>query len=195
MKLRPEQVKQALSINLKQVVAMLGFGLILLFVINISVVTLHFTQGTLLAKEEVQSSFAAQIQEWLSLPILNTVTLIVFWVTVGLLAYSVLYWAYNIFSEARNEVIVERDYVSHKSQEDKKKWPIIELGLFAGLVVMALLTLGVLFPVWNSWFISFVFAIPNNLLLGGLYLLGSAIGMFVTIYLFKFIVSLMLILE
>lgn len=195
MKLKPEQVKQALKINARQGITMACFGLLLLFVVNISVVTLHFTQGTLLAREEVQSSFAEQIQTWLSLPILNTVTLVIFWIAVGLLAYSILYWVYNIFSEARNEVIVERDYVSHQSKEEKKKWPIIELGLFAALVVLALLTLGLLFPIWNSWFISFIFSIPNDLLIGSLYLLGAVLGMFITIYAFKFVVSLMLILE
>ena len=195
MRLKPEQVKQALGLNLRQILTMAGFSFLLLFVVNISVITLHFTQGTLLAKEDVQSSFAQQIQEWLSLPIFNTITLIVFWIAVGLLAYSILYWVYNVFSEARNEVIVERDYVNHQSKEEKKKWPVIELGLFAGLIVLALLTLGMLFPIWNSWFISFIFSVPGDLLVGSLYLLGSIAGMFATIYAFKFVVGLMLILE
>lgn len=195
MKLKPEQAKLALVLSLRQVFTIAGLGLAILFIVNISVITLHFTQGTLLAKEEVKSSFASQIQDWLSLPIFNTITLVVFWIAVGLLAYSILYWVYNIFSEARNEVVVERDYVSHESEEEKKSWPIIELGLFAALVVLALLTLGVLFPIWNNWFIGFVFAMPSDLIMGGIYLLGSLVGMFITIYAFKFVVSLMLILE
>lgn len=195
MTLKPEHIKKALGLSLRQIFMIVGFSFLLLFVVNISVVTLHFTQGTLLAKEEVQSSFAMQIQYWLSLPILNTITLVVFWVAVGLLAYSILYWVYNVFSEARNEVIVERDYVSSRKKEEKKKWPIIELGLFAALVVLALLTLGMLFPIWNSWFISFIFDIPNSLAGAVVYLFASLAGMFVTVYAFKFIISLMLLLE
>jgi hypothetical protein len=106
-----------------------------------------------------------------------------------------LYWAYNIFTEARNEVVVEQEYTNRLSNKNGKAWPAIEVGLLAGLVVLAILTLAVFFPLFNSMFITAIFAVPGNLAAAGLNLLGAVLGMFVTLYAFKAVVSLMLILE
>lgn len=195
MHLDKAQIKQVFGVSPKQAGLIVLFGLLLLAGVNFSIITLHFTQGTILSQGDVQASFAAQLQAWFSAPILNTITLVVFWIAVGLAAYAVLYWAYNIISEARNEVVVEKEYVNRQKPEEKKRWPIIEVGLLAALVVLAILTLAVLFPIWNSWFISFVFAMPGSLVSAALYLVGAVVGMFVTIYAFKILVSLMLVLE
>ncbi len=195
MNITKAQIKQALGLGPKEVLVMLLFGLGLLVVINFSLISLHFTRDTILSESDAQASFSSQLQSWFSAPILNTITLIVFWVAIGLLAYAVLYWAYNIFTEARNEVVVEQEYTNRLSNKNGKAWPAIEIGLLAGLVVLAILTLAVFFPLFNSMFITAIFAVPGNLAVAGLNLLGAVLGMFVTLYAFKAIVSLMLILE
>ncbi|MBA3679149.1 hypothetical protein H0W80_03100 [Candidatus Saccharibacteria bacterium] len=195
MHLDSTQVKQVFGLSIRQAGVVALFGLVVLILVNFSLITMHFTQGTILSKSDVQASFATQIQKWLAIPILNTAVLVVFWVAVGLAAYAVLYWAYNIISEARNEVVVEKEYVNRASTEEKKRWPIIEVGLLAALVALAIITLTVLFPLWNNWFIAGIFSIPAELANTALYLAGSLVGMFVTIYVFKALVSLMLVLE
>lgn len=195
MHLDKTQIKQVFGVSPKLAGVIALFGLVLLAGVNFSVITLHFTQGTILSQSDVQASFASQLQAWFSAPILNTVTLVIFWIAVGLVAYAVLYWAYNIISEARNEVVVEKEYVNRQKPQDNKRWPIIEIGLLAALVVLAILTLAVLFPIFNSWFISFVFAVPGSLLSAAAYFVGAIVGMFATIYCFKVLVSLMLVLE
>lgn len=195
MNITKAQIKQALGLGPKEVAVMLLFGLGLLVVINFSLISLHFTRDTILSESDAQVSFSSQLQSWFSAPILNTITLIVFWVAIGLLAYAVLYWAYNIFTEARNEVVVEQEYTNRLSNKNGKAWPAIEIGLLAGLVVLAILTLAVFFPLFNSMFITAIFAVPGNLAIAGLNLLGAVLGMFVTLYAFKAVVSLMLILE
>jgi len=189
------QIKQALSLDFKQIVVMMLFGLSLLVVVNFSLITLHFSRDTIFSESDAQASFANQLQAWFSAPILNTITLIVFWVAVGLLAYAVLFWAYNIFTEARNEVVVEQEYTNRLSNKNGKAWPAIEIGLLAGLVVLAILTLAVLFPLCNSVFITAIFAVPSNLAAAGLNLLAAIVGMFVILYAFKATISLMLVLE
>lgn len=195
MQLTKEKIAQVLPLSVSQAVMIVVSGLLLLTVVNFSVITLHFTQGTILSNSDVQASFAQQIKDWFASPVYNTITLVVFWLAVGLVAYSVLYWLYNIYSEVKNEVIVEKEYVSNKPNAERKRWPIIEIGLFAALVVLAILTLAILFPVWNSWFINFVFAIPGDLWGAVVYLIGSAAGITINIYLFKVVISLMLVLE
>lgn len=195
MHLDTDQIKRVFGLSVRQASVIMLFGLALLAVINFSVITLHFTQGTILSKSDVQASFASQLQAWFSAPILNMITLVVFWIAVGLLAYAVLYWVYNIITEARNEVVVEQEYTNRASKTERKKWPIIEVGLLAGLVVLAILTLTVFFPIWNSLFIGAIYDIPTNWLGAVLGLAGSVAGMFVTIYLFKSLIGLMLVLE
>lgn len=195
MHLDKDQVKRVFGLSISQIAVIMLFGLGILTVINFSVITLHFTQGTILSKSDVQASFASQLQAWFSAPILNMITLVVFWVAVGLLAYAVLYWVYNIITEARNEVVVEQEYTNRASLEERKKWPIIEIGLLAGLVVLAILTLTMFFPIWNSLFIGAIYDVPSNWLGAALGFVGSVVGMFVTIYAFKALIGLMLILE
>ncbi len=195
MHLDKDQVKRVFGLSISQIVVIMLFGLGILTVINFSVITLHFTQGTILSKSDVQASFASQLQAWFSAPILNMITLVVFWVAVGLLAYAVLYWVYNIITEARNEVVVEQEYTNRANVEERRKWPIIEIGLLAGLVVLAILTLTVFFPIWNSLFIGAIYDVPSNWLGAALGFAGSVVGMFVTIYAFKALIGLMLILE
>lgn len=195
MKLTSDQAKGALLPSLKQIIFMALFGLAILTLVNISLISFHFTEGTILSKNDVQASFATQLQSWFSSPILSKITLVVFWVGIGLFAYAILYWVYNIFTEAKNEVIVEQEYTNLNVGVDKKKWPVIEAGLYSGMVVLAILTVTLLFPLWSSWYVNFIYDIPSNLGRGALFLLGSFVGIFINIYLFKSLVGLMLVLE
>jgi hypothetical protein len=73
MHLSKEQIKSVLLPSWKQFIFMALFGLAILTLANISLITFHFTEGTILSKNEVQASFATQIQSWFSAPIISGV--------------------------------------------------------------------------------------------------------------------------
>lgn len=195
MHLDKDQRKQVFGLDIHQIAVMVLFGLAVLIMVNISAISLHFTRGTILSKSEVQASFADQLRFWFSSPIFNTITLVAFWIIIGLLAYAVLYWVYGVITEAHNEIVVEKDYVNKAPKAERRKWPITELILLIGLASLAIVTLTILFPIWNSWFISFIFDIPDSPLTAVAALVGALAGMFATIYLFKIFINAMLVLE
>ena len=195
MFLSTDQKNRVFALDLHQVEMIVLSSLALLTLINISVISLHFTRGTLLDKSEVQASFAEQIQQWFSYPIFNTITLVVFWIAVGLTAYTIMFWVYSVITETRNELVVEKEFKHPEGSAPRNHWPLIEFGLFGALVLLALLTLVVFFPVINSWFISFIFDTPGSFVSAAISLVGSLLGMFVIIYAFKIVISTMLSLE
>jgi hypothetical protein len=196
MHLDKDQASQVFGLDFKQIVRILSSGLLLLAIINIRVIIQSITSETILSKSDVQASFADQVKGWLSLPFLNFATLVIFWIAVGLVAYSVLYWLYSIYYEARNEVTVEKEYVSPNSdKKELKKWPLVEFGLFAALVVFSILTVLYLFPIINNWFVEFIIYIKTDWVSGLLNLLLATIGIFVIIYIYKVLISWMLIIE
>jgi hypothetical protein len=195
MHLDKDQAVQVFGLNLKQIVRILSSGLLLLALVNSRVILQVITSDTILSKSDVQASFADQIKGWLSLPFLNFTTLVVFWIAVGLVAYSVLYWLYSIYYEARNEVTVEKDYVNPKTKKELKKWPLVEFGLFAALVVFSILTVMYLFPLVNNWFVEFVVNIKTDWISAIIDLLLASLGVFVIIYIYKVLISWMLIIE
>ncbi|MDQ5943558.1 MAG: hypothetical protein QG675_326 [Patescibacteria group bacterium] len=196
MHLDKDQAAQVFGLDFKQIVRILSSGLLLLAIINIRVIIQSITSETILSKSDVQASFADQVKGWLSLPFLNFATLVIFWIAVGLVAYSVLYWLYSIYYEARNEVTVEKEYISPKSdKKELKKWPLVEFGLFAALVVFSVLTVLYLFPIINNWFVEFIIYIKTDWVSGLLNLLLATIGIFVIIYIYKVLISWMLIIE
>ncbi len=196
MHLDKEQAVQVFGLNLKQIVRILSSGLLLLVLVNIRVILQVITSETILSKSDVQASFTDQIKSWLSLPFLNFTTLVIFWIAVGLVAYSVLYWLYSIYYEARNEVTVEKEYIRPKSdQKELKKWPLVEFGLFAALVAFSILTVMFFFPVVNNWFVEFAINIKLEWISALIDLLLASIGIFATIYVYKVLISWMLIIE
>ena len=196
MHIDKDQASQVFGLNLKQIVRILAFGLLLLSIVNIRVIIQAITAETILSRSDVQASLSDQIKTWLSLPFLNFTTLVIFWIAVGLVAYSILYWLYSIYYEARNEATVQNDYVMPKdNKKELKRWPFVEFGLFAGLVIFSIVTVMWLFPLVNDWFVDFIVNIKTDLVASLLSLLISIVGIFVIVYIYKVLISWMLILE
>ena len=196
MQLDKDQYRQVFGLTVKQGAIVTLFGLALLLITNFNLLLSQLTRGTILGKPEVQDSFALQIQDWLNaVPILNLFVLVLFWISVGLVAYAVLYWVYSTISEAHNEVAVEQEYVNRGDKKSRIHRPTIEVGLAALLVVLGIITVWVLFPLFSGWFVNFILNIYANILIAILWLLASLLGMLATIYVFKVVISYMLVLE
>lgn len=167
----------------------------LLIVVNINLIILQATSGTLLAQSAVQDSIAIQLQNWTSFPLLNTATLVVFWISIGLIAYSVIYAIYSVATEAQNEVVVEEEYVNRGQKQNRLKGPAFQLGIVAAMIALGLISLRFLFPYWNGWFENFLVGIRSTPLTSIGWLLASLLGLAINIYAFEVLINWALYLE
>jgi hypothetical protein len=167
----------------------------LLVVININLILLQATSGTLLGQSAVQDSIAMQLQSYTSSPILNMVTLVIFWISIGLIAYSIIYAIYSVATEAQNEVVVEEEYVNRGKKQKRLQGPAFQLGIVAAMIALGLISLRFLVPLWNSWFETFIIGIRTMPLISIGWLLASLLGLAINIYLFEILINWALYLE
>lgn len=66
-------------------------------------------------------------------PAVNTAVIVIFWSGVGLLAYTIVWALINAFIEARNEIVVETEYVNKGRLIDRLKAPILKSLLLIAL--------------------------------------------------------------
>lgn len=195
MQLSKEELKKVFGLSWKTALQILGISLVILIIVNYSLIINQFTKGSILSQSDVQDSFANQLSTWFSSPILNLLVLVIFWVGVGIIAYSVIYSIYSLANEARNEVEVESEYVNTGNVKKRLRVPIIQLGIIAAMLVLAVISLRFLFPIWNNWFTNAVLAFPSNIIQIILYFLLSLLGLSFNIYLFKTLITFILVLE
>ncbi|MBI2798485.1 hypothetical protein HYX70_04300 [Candidatus Saccharibacteria bacterium] len=195
MQLSKENLRKIFGLTHGQIwlIVLLDAGIFLL--INFNLILLKATQGTVLADTAVQDSFAEQISKFTNSAYINLGTLIVFWAGVGLIAYSVIYSLYSVYNEARNEVVVEKEYVNRGEAKKRLKAPMVQAGLLAAIVVLGMLTLKFFYPIWLSLFATFVLTITSNPFMGMLSLVGAVFGSIINIYLFKILISWIVVLE
>ncbi len=195
MSINSTDIKTILNPSIKRVAWTFGIAVGLLIVININLILLQVTSNTLLAKSDVQDSIISQLQNWTSSPVLNIAILVIFWVCIGLIAYSVIYAIYSLATEAQNEVVVEEEYVNRGESKKRLKGSAYALGIIAAMIVLGIISLRFLVPLWNDWFANFILSIRSAPLSAIMYLLGSLIGLAINIYLFEVLINWSLYLE
>lgn len=94
-----------------------------------------------------QSSLLTPLRWVLISPITSNLVLIVFWATVGLIAYLICWSFYNFLIEARNEVTLETAYTNRGHWRGPWQTLILKLVCGAGLVA-TLATLHLTIPAW-----------------------------------------------
>lgn len=189
MKINSADLQQILKPSIKRVVWTFAIAVALLVIVNINLVVLQITSGTLLAQSAVQDSIATQLQDWTSAPLLNTATLVVFWVSIGLIAYSVIYAVYSLATEAQNEVVVEEEYVNRGKKEKRLQGPAVQLGIIAAMIILGILSLRFFIPIWNGWFEAFVIGIRITPITSVGYLFASLLGLAINIYAFEVLIN------
>lgn len=196
MQLSHEEIKRIFLLSRKEGIWIAALAVGLLVVVNFNLILNTITQNTLLASSDVQESFATQIQAWLdSAPILNTITLVTFWVCVGLIAYSVIYAIYSLANEAKNEVVVEEEYVNTGDVKSRLHGPAVQIGIVAAILALGIISLGFIFPLYNSWFTNGVLTLRITPLTAILAIIGALVAIAINIYLFKVLIIWALILE
>ncbi len=195
MSINSADVQAVLKPSSKRIAWTFGIALALLVIININLIILQATSNTILAQSDVQDSIISQLQSWTSSPILNLAILVIFWVCVGLIAYSVIYAIYSLATEAQNEVVVEEEYVNRGETKKRLKGSAYALGIIAAMIILGLISLRVLVPLWNSWFENFIIGIRSTPIMAILYLFASLLGLAINVYLFEILINWSLYLE
>ena len=195
MQLSRDDLKKIFGLTHGQIWLISIIDLAIFLIVHFNLILLKATQGTVLANSDVQESFAEQIGRFTNSPYLNLATLIIFWAGVGLIAYTIIYSIYSVYNEARNEVVVEKEYVNRGDTKKRLRGPIIQAGLLAGIIVLGMLTLKFFYPLWLSLFATFVLTINTSPVGAIAELVGALLGAFVNIYLFKVLISWILVLE
>lgn len=140
----------------------------------------------------VKQAFETRLSGLNNIPALNIITIVIFWSTIGLIIYTVFWLGITMLTQARNEIVVETDYVNRGSLKDRIKIPLIQLGIFMVVLVVLIITLSVTFPTWIQFFGKFLLAIPADWTAGTTSLLLSVVGAVINIYILKVLVSVML---
>ncbi|MFO0862212.1 MAG: hypothetical protein U0516_00600 [Candidatus Saccharibacteria bacterium] len=195
MSINTADVQAVLKPSIKRIAWTFGIAVVLLIILNINLIILQSTSNTILAQSDVQDSIISQLQAWTSSPILNLAILVIFWVCVGLIAYSIIYAIYSLATEAQNEVVVEEEYVNRGETKKRLKGSAYALGIIGGIIILGLLSLRILVPLWNSWFENFILGIRSTPITAILYLLASLIGLGINVYLFEILINWSLYLE
>ncbi len=195
MSINTADVQAVLKPSIKRIAWTFGIAVSLLVIININLIVLQATSNTILAQSDVQESIITQLQTWTSSPILNLAILVIFWVCIGLIAYSVIYAIYSLATEAQNEVVVEEEYVNRGETKKRLKGSAYALGIIAGMIILGLISLRILVPLWNSWFENFILGIRSTPITAILYLFASLLGLAINVYLFEILINWSLYLE
>ena len=170
------------------IISSLIFVIFLTFEINL--IFLKLTQNSIFSDSSLQQNFRGQIDSFFAEnKITNTISLIIFWSGVGLVAYSIIWSVYSFFSEAKSETKVAGDYVNQESKHDKLQRSLVQAGILAGLVALGILSLNLTMPIFIGLWTSGILAIPKDLIIGVLQIAAGLVGMALNLYMFKILID------
>ena len=170
------------------IISSLIFVIFLTFEINL--IFLKLTQNSIFSDSSLQQNFRGQIDSFFAEnKITNTISLIIFWSGVGLVAYSIIWSVYSFFSEAKSETEVAGDYVNQESKHDKLQRSLVQAGILAGLVALGILSLNLTMPIFIGLWTSGILAIPKDLIIGVLQIAAGLVGMALNLYMFKILID------
>lgn len=92
-------------------------------------------------------------------PLVNTAVIVVFWSGVGLVAYTVAWAIINAVIEARNEIVVESEYVNKGSAWSRFKEPLFKSALIVSLFAWISIN--------SKWFLPWLLKDFRNTLVTG----------------------------
>lgn len=173
-----DNLKRILATNSIQLTFCLALGLAILIGTNWPLVIGRFVDPALLEKFVApEVKVPAQV---FGNELVPKLVVALFWGTIGLIAYTLVWGLVNMIIEARNEVTLETAYVNKGRLDRRLTGPLIQMGLalllFGVLIITALATI----PLWVNFFADFLIVWKPVALL---YLLGSVVGTTINIYL------------
>ena len=98
--------------------------------------------------------------------IVSWLTIVLFWGTIGLAAYTVFWLGMAFVTAARNELIVETAFSNRGHFWEKIRVPLIKLVMLIATAVAIMVTMRYGVPVWNDLFASGLYHLGAQTILG-----------------------------
>jgi hypothetical protein len=190
MRLTKQDYLRVLLPTKKEILIIIALVLVVFFTFEFNLIYLKITRNSIFSDTSLQQNFQTQIDAAFSEnKVANTISLVVFWSGVGLVAYSIIWSVYSFFSEAKNEAEVAGEYVNQETKHEKLQRALVQAGLLAGLVALCLLSLNITIPFFvNQWTFAIV-NLPSTILSSILQIVGGVLGLAINFYLFKIIID------
>lgn len=190
MKLTKEDYLKVLLPNRREILILLALVAVVFLTFEFNLIYLKATQNSIFADTALQQNFRDQIDSFFAEnKVANTISLVVFWSGVGLVAYSIIWSVYSFFTEAKNETEVAGGYVNQETKHEKLQRTLMQAGILAGIIALGLLSLNVTIPFFIGLWTNGILIIPAEIINGILQILAGFIGMIVNFYLFKMLID------
>ncbi len=190
MKLTKEDYLRVLLPTKKEILIILALVFVVFLTFEFNLIYLKATQNSIFSDTALQQNFRDQIDGFFAEnKIANTISLVVFWSGVGLVAYSIIWSIYSFFTEAKNETEVAGGYVNQESKHEKLQRTLLQAGILAGLIALGLLSLNVTIPFIISLWTNGILIVNTETLNGILQIVGGFVGMVINFYLFKMLID------
>lgn len=133
----------------------------------------------------LRNTLGEQISSFTGIGTVNTLVIILFWSSVGLIAYTAVWFLASSYVNARNEVKVEKEYTNRGQIKSRLRIPLVRVAIILGLIIFLSLTLKLLWPYWLGFFGQFLLNVQTDTL-AALGLLAAAYGgALINLYVFK----------
>lgn len=195
MKFSKEDLRRIFVPTKKQIFLILSAVFVIFAVFEANLIFLKITQNTIFSNTALQDNFAQQFQLFSESQIVKIASLVVFWGGVGLVAYSIIFSVYSLVTEARNETVVGEEYTNKANRKSRLQVDLIQAGLLAGIVALGLLSLNITFPLWIGLMTQGIIGLPTDWVSALFQIPAAVIGVVVNLYLFKVLISWILVLE
>ena len=190
MKLTREDYLRIILPTKREILVVLSLVFVVFLVFEVNLIFLKVTQNSIFSDTALQQNFRAQIDAFFAEnKVANTISLVVFWAGIGLVAYSVIWSVYSFVTEAKSETDVVSGYINQESKHDKLQRSLLQAGILAGLIALGLLSLNITIPFFIGLWTTGILAFPKEILVGILEILGGFVGMTINFYLFKMLVD------
>ena len=190
MKLTKEDYLKVLLPNKKEILILLALVAVVFLTFEFNLIYLKATQNSIFSDTALQQNFRDQIDSFFAEnKVANTISLVVFWSGVGLVAYSIIWSVYSFFTEAKNETEVAGEYINQETKHEKLQRTLMQAGILAGIIALGLLSLNVTIPFFIGLWTNGILIIPAEIINGILQILAGFIGMIVNFYLFKMLID------
>ena len=190
MKLTKEDYLKVLLPNKREILILLALVAVVFLTFEFNLIYLKATQNSIFADTALQQNFRDQIDSFFAEnKVANTISLVVFWSGVGLVAYSIIWSVYSFFTEAKNETEVAGEYINQETKHEKLQRTLMQAGILAGIIALGLLSLNVTIPFFIGLWTNGILIIPAEIINGILQILAGFIGMIVNFYLFKMLID------
>jgi hypothetical protein len=133
------------------------------------------------AQQLIQESYLDQLANLNNIPIIRTGVIVLFWATVGLVAYAIYLAISNAIVDTRNEVVIDTAYANRGLKLNRFKGVFLQIGGGIALIIFLVLLGTVLISLLFGLFEKLLFE-PFDLMTG-LSGLGGVVGLAFSYYL------------